>query len=243
MDQLKDFADDRLIVGCIYCGGRENTREHVPSKVFLDVPFPDNLPVVGACRPCNNGFSLDEEYLACLVESVIAGSADPENIKRPSVANILRRTPALRAKIEAARTYVRGQTQFAIEPERIKNIVVKLARGHAAYELSQPCRDEPVSVWWLPLALMDEAQREEFESSHVVESYGEVGSRGMQRSLIAQFTLQSDAGETKTVGLVINDWVDVQEGRYRYHAVNYGDAVRIKLVISEYLACDVVWSL
>ncbi|SOE65391.1 hypothetical protein SAMN05446635_2674 [Burkholderia sp. OK233] len=204
LDQLNSFADGRLIVGCIYCGGLENTREHVPSRVFLDAPFPENLPVVGACRSCNNGFSLDEEYFACLVESVIAGSTDPKHIKRPGVANILRRTPTLRARIEAAKTCVHGQTHFAIEPERVKNVVVKLARGHAAYELSQPCKNEPSSVWWHPLVLMDEAHRDEFESSHVVESYGEIGSRGMQRLLVAQFTLQSDSGETKTVDLLTN---------------------------------------
>ncbi|WP_414444664.1 hypothetical protein [Burkholderia sp. 22PA0106] len=243
MDQLKNFADDRLIVGCIYCGGLDNTREHVPSRVFLDAPFPENLPVIGACRACNNGFSLDEEYLACLVESVITGSTEPNSIKRSGVANILSRTPALRARIEAAKTCVDGQVQFAIEPERIKNIVVKLARGHAAYELSQPCRHEPSSVWWYPLALMDDAQRDEFESSQVVESYGEIGSRGMQRWLVAQFTLQSGNDEKKAVDLLINDWVDVQDGRYRYHAIDYGDAVRIKLVISEYLACEVIWCL
>lgn len=243
LEQLRNFADDRLIVGCVYCGFRENTRDHVPSKVFLDAPFPENLPVVGACRSCNNGFSLDEEYLACLVESVIAGSTDPENIQRPSVANILRRTPALRAKIETAKTNVDGQTQFAIEPARINNIVVKLARGHAAYELSQPCRSEPASVWWQPLVLMESTQREEFESSHVVELYGEVGSRGMQRLLVAQFTLQSASGETKNTGWLINNWVEVQAGRYRYHAIDYGNAIRIKLVISEYLACEVIWIL
>lgn len=243
LEQLKNLADDRLIVGCIYCGGLENTREHIPSRVFLDAPFPENLPVVGACRLCNNGFSLDEEYLACLVESVITGSSDPENIKRPGVANILRRNPALRARIEAARTCVGGQTHFAIEQERVKNIVVKLARGHAAYELSQPCKSEPSSVWWHPLALMDEAQQDEFESSQIIDSYGEIGSRGMQRLLVARLNLQSGSDETKTVDLMINDWVEVQEGRYRYHAINYGDTVRIKLVISEYLACDVLWSL
>jgi hypothetical protein len=243
LEQLKNLADDRLIVGCIYCGGKDATREHVPSRVFLDAPLPENLSVVGACRSCNNGFSLDEEYVACLVESVIAGSADPEDIKRPNVANILRRTPALRAKIEAAKSCIDGETQFSIELERVKNVVVKLARGHAAFELSQPCKNEPASVWWGPLALMDEKQREEFESSHVVEGYGEIGSRGMQRLLVAQFTLQSQSGETKAVGLLINDWVEVQEGRYRYHAIDYGDAVKIKLVISEYMACEIVWDL
>src|SRR5438105_2056850 len=35
MDQLKSYADDRLINGCVYCGGPEETRDHVPSRVFL----------------------------------------------------------------------------------------------------------------------------------------------------------------------------------------------------------------
>lgn len=242
VEQLKNLADERLIVGCVYCGGPGDTREHVPSKVFLDVPLPENLPVVGACRACNNGFSVDEEYLACLVESVVAGSSNPEHIRRPSVANILRRTPALSARLEAAKTCEHGHTQFSIEPERVRRVVVKLARGHAAFELSQPCRDEPTSVWWGPLALMNEERLDEFDSSHVVGIFGEIGSRGMQRIMVVQTTLQSENGERRTVDLVVNDWVDVQEGRYRYHAIDYGDAVRIKLVIGEYLACEVIWN-
>jgi hypothetical protein len=242
MDQLKNFADERLIAGCIYCGSPEETREHVPSRVFLDAPLPENLPVVGACKKCNNEFSLDEAYLACLIEAVIAGTSDPERIRRPGVANILRRTPALRARLEAAKSCANGQTRFTVEPERIKNIVVKLARGHAAFELSQPYRDEPASVWWHPLAMMDEEQLDEFEASQIAETCGEIGSRGMQRWLVIQLTLQSDSGETSTTGMLVNDWVEVQEGRYRYHAIDDGDTAKIKLVIGDYLACEVVWS-
>lgn len=209
--------------------------------MFLDAPLPENLPIVGACRECNNGFSLDEEYMACLVESVIAGSADPANIQRPNIAKILGRTPTLRAKLEAAKSCTNGQTTFVIEQERVKKVLVKLARGHAIFELSQPCKHEPLTVWWGPLALMDELQREEFEACHIVEGYGEIGSRGMQRLIVAQFSFQAASGEMKTAGLVVNDWVEVQEGRYRYHAIDYGDVVRIKLVISEYLACQVDW--
>lgn len=242
LEHLDSFADDRLIVGCIYCGGQPETREHVPSRVFLDAPLPENLPIVGACRSCNNGFSLDEEYMACLVESVIAGDADPEKISRPNVGKILRRAPSLRAKLEAAKSSVNGQTQFSIESERVKNVIVKLAKGHAAFELSQPFRGEPASLWWRPLTLMDEGQRKDFEASHVVQGYGEIGSRGMQRLLIAQLNLQSQCGERKTVDLMINDWVEVQSGRYRYLAIDYGETVQIKLVISEYLACEVNWN-
>ena len=90
---------------------------------------------------------------------------------------------------------------------------------------------------------MDEQQRHDFEASPVTQGYGEIGSRGMQRLLIAQLTLRSKSGEMNTVDLVFNDWVEVQNGRYRYHAIDCGDEVRIKLAISEYLACEVIWNL
>jgi hypothetical protein len=109
MDQLRSYADDRLVNECIYCGGSGETRDHVPSRVFLDPPFPENLPVVGACGLCNGGFSRDEEYFACLIESAVAGSTDPDHIRRPEVASILRRTPALRARIEAAKSFKDGR--------------------------------------------------------------------------------------------------------------------------------------
>lgn len=93
MEQLRDYADERLLLGCIYCGAQDNTREHVPSRVLLDKPYPENLPVVGACHPCNNGFSKDEEYVACLIESVIAGSTEPEKIRRQTIATLRERSP------------------------------------------------------------------------------------------------------------------------------------------------------
>jgi len=93
------------------------------------------------------------------------------------------------------------------------------------------------------LISLTEEQREAYESTQVIQTYGEVGSRGMQRLLVTQVKLQSSSGETSTLDLVINDWVEVQEGRYRYHAADFGDEVRIKIIISEYLACEVAWKL
>lgn len=242
MDQLKDLADGRLINGCIYCGGLEETRDHVPSRVLLDSPLPENLPVVWACLSCNNGFSLDEEYFACLIESVIAGSTDPDRIRRPGVADILRRTPSLRARIEAAKSSQNGQTQFGVESDRMRKVILKLARGHAAFELSQPCRQEPSALWWSPLGLMSEDQRDSFDASDVVEMVGEVGSRALQRTWVTQLTLRSAIGEERILGLLINDWVDVQDGCYRYLAIDRGDEVTVKIVVAEYLACEITWS-
>lgn len=243
MDQLDDYADQRLINGCIYCGGYEDTREHVPSKVFLDPPLPSYLPVVGACRDCNNGFSLDEQYLACLIECVSTGTTDPDQLTRERVAKALRHSQALRAKLEKARYQQGGRTHFMIEPERVKRVLSKLAQGHAVFELSQPCSGPPSRIWYAPLESLTEEQRDSFEASQVGETLGEVGSRGMQRLLVTQLTLQSSAGETSNVNLLINDWVEIQEGRYRYHSADYGDEVTIKIVLSEYLACEATWAM
>ena len=102
MDPRKLFYDDRLKGHCVYCGGSEETRDHVPSKVLLDEPYPEDLPVVPACLECNNGFSLDEEYLACFLECVLCGTVDPRALKRDRIRRKLQDNPNLLALIAAA---------------------------------------------------------------------------------------------------------------------------------------------
>lgn len=143
MQQLTDFADSRLINNCIYCGGLAETRDHVPSRILMERTYPENLPVVGSCKSCNQGFSKDEQYLACLIEVAIAGSVNPERIRRKSVAKTLQRSPALRAKIEKSKRNLGDRVEFAVEHDHVKNVLLKLARGHAAFELSQLCTEEP----------------------------------------------------------------------------------------------------
>lgn len=241
MDQLRDFADDRLIKGCIYCGGPAETRDHVPSRVFLEAAYPENLPVVGSCESCNQGFSEDEQYLACLLEATLAGTANPDKIRRPSVARTLRRSPGLQARIESAKRQVYDRVEFAVEEERIKNVMLKLARGHAAFELSQPCREEPDHFWCGPLGAMPQEMREAFDAPHMQKMFGELGSRGLQRMLVTQMVLRSQTGEESEARLLVNDWVDVQEGYYRYLAIDDFGGLVIRIVVAEYLACETAW--
>ena len=241
MDQLSDFADDRLINNCTYCGGLANSRDHVPSRILLEKPYPPNLPVVGACQKCNQGFSKDEQYLVCLMESVVAGSTDPEKIQRPSVARAMKRAPALRAKIESARSQINGRVVFNIEEDRVKNIMVKLAKGHAAFELSQPCREEPDHYWCSPLNSLTQEELESFDAAHVQKIFGEIGSRNMQRMFATEVKLKSESGELKTMKVLVNNWIDVQETHYRYLTVDEIGHIAIRMVISDYLACEVGW--
>lgn len=241
MDQLSDFADSRLINGCIFCDAMAETRDHVPSKIFLDPPYPDNLPVVGACNKCNQGFSKDEQYLACLIESALAGSTDPEKIRRRSIARAMNRAPALRSRIESAKKYIDGRTVFEIEKDRVKNVMLKLARGHAAFDLSQPCRSEPDYFWFGPLVVLSEEDREAFDAPHIQSILGEIGSRGMQRMYATVVSLQPESGEKIMSPQPINDWVEVQNNHYRYLAIDDLDGIGIRIVIADYLACEIEW--
>lgn len=95
MQQFRCYGDDRNKGFCVHCGGPSETIDHVPSKVLLDEPYPENLMAAPACRKCNNGLSLDEEYLACLLECVIAGDIAPEKLHRAKIGRILRANSSL----------------------------------------------------------------------------------------------------------------------------------------------------
>lgn len=225
MRQLPNYGDDRNKGWCVFCGGPEETRDHAPSRVFLDDPYPANLPVVPACIACNNSFSLDEEYLACLIECARTGSVDQARASRSKVARMLDRKGALVARLDAARQESAEGIIWRPEDERVRNVIVKLARGHVAFEQNEPRLDEPISVSIVPLCAMTVEEREEFESSPALGLWPEVGSRAMHRILVGA------EGEYP--------WIEVQPQRYRSMVTTGPFMVRI--VIAEYLAAEVVW--
>ena len=228
MEQLRSYADQRLLAGCVYCGSATQSRDHVPSRILLDEPYPENLPVVPSCEPCNGGYSLDEEYFACLVECARMGSV--EAATRPKIARKLRENPILAARIGAARSVgENGRISFAAEIERAKNVVLKLARGHVAYEASEVQRHAPSHCLIVPLETLDAAARKHFESVPSSSIWPEVGSRAMQRLIIAGNNI-TDEG-----------WIEVQPDRYRYFVVAEGN-VLVRIVLSEYLACEIIWA-
>jgi hypothetical protein len=226
MRQIRSFADRRHAERCAYCGGGGvRTRDHVPSKVLLDAPLPENLPVVPACAACNASFAADEEYVACLIECARAGSTDPDALARANIGRILSERPALRARLEKGWTTQSGRwRRLSAEEARVRKIVLKLARGHAAYELGEPQRDKPNSLNFMPIDSMTRDQRTAFETVPVSSIWPEVGSRAMQRVA---------GGEC--------GWMAVQEGRYRFVAAAGGRAI-VRMVLSDYLACEVIWN-
>lgn len=227
MKQLPSYGDVRTLAFCAFCGGKTGTRDHCPSRVFLDEPLPENLPIVPACVDCNGGFSKDEEYLACFLSCVIVGSASPDAMSREKTKRILHQKPALRARIEAGCVSTDEDTVFIPDHHRLCRVITKLAQGHALYELHESCTVRPTEVSYVPLPLMNEAQRDAFEKPEQAAILPEVGSRAMQRILSGTDVSQEG-------------WLVVQPDRYRFHASQNG-GVEVRIVLHEYLACYVRW--
>lgn len=241
MIKLNSFADSRLIRGCIFCGGRAETRDHIPSKCLLDRPYPENLVIVGCCYECNQSFSSDEEYFACFIECVSCGSTDPVQLNRISISKTLQNSPNLRKRIEESIVKIDGKSVFTPEQDRINNVMLKLAKGHVAYELDLIKRDKPDYFWCGLLTSLPEEYRIDFNAAHVQENVGEVGSRSMQRSFVTNLSITDNNGKNKDISVLINDWVDVQDKRYRYIAIDDKGIIIIRIVIDEFFACEIAW--
>jgi hypothetical protein len=232
MDPRHLFIDERHTGMCAYCGTRPATRDHVPSKVLLDEPYPPELPVVGACEKCNASFSLDEQYTACFLDCVICGGTGVSDQHRSNVKRILKDNPALRERIERARKRDEADNLlWEPEADRIQNVVLKLARGHAAYEL-YPKLEEPTAVGVAPLPVLSDEVRSSFEriAADKIDLWPEIGSRAFLRAF----------GKSPDRLPVSEGWVVVQPDRYRYAVAETG-GVLVRIVLSEYLACEIVW--
>ena len=242
MRYLHDFSDERNKSVCIHCGSWlkdvETNRDHIPSKCLLRKPYPrkpypENLPVITICSDCNRRFSFDEEYLSLFLQCVLRGSSDPEDQYDPRVGRALQRHGNLKARIERSRfeTIVDRESRIFWKPEedRVANVTLKNARGHAYYELGEPVLSDPTHVRVTPLEALTATQRTDFESmwSTGIAGWPEVGSRMMQR--VAE---EQD---------LVNGWVVVQDGIYRYRVEQHG-MILVRSVLWEYLATEVYWS-
>lgn len=227
------YGDGRNKGSCVHCGGPDETKDHLPSKVLLDEPLPANVFVSPACFSCNNGLAPDEEYFAALIECVLAGDVDPARIGRPKIAKTIASSVGLAERLRRARRMENELPVWDVEQERMRNVVLKLARGHAAYELNEPKTEEPDVCWVRPIPTMTQEELDRFEERPdpgAVELgvWPEVGSRMMSRLLIAENEVFDEG------------WLVVQEGRYRYK-LNWHAGLDVRIVIREYLACQIIW--
>lgn len=227
MRQVWTFSDERLRAWCAYCSSdASETRDHVPPKVFLDAPYPESLPVVGSCRACNEGASLDEEYVACLIEVAVCAGAEVGNQRRPKIARKFKDSPALASRLGGAiRRTAADPLAVDIEQPRVDRVVEKLGRGLWAYETSENTGQLSAAVRYTPVGSLADSEVEQFLALPAVELLPEVGSR-----LFCKLFTDPDR-------LAGNRWEVVQPDRFAY-AVD-PVASRVKLILGGYLAAEV----
>ncbi|MDD4616381.1 MAG: hypothetical protein PHW76_04590 [Alphaproteobacteria bacterium] len=237
MQKIEEFSDERNKSWCIHCGGflseMECNEDHVPTKGLLLKPRPHNLPVVGICKKCNSGFSLDEQYFVAFLSSVLCGSTNPQAQGNPSASRALQ-SEKLRARIEKSKTtyMTKGGERKVIwkpEVERIERVLLKNARGHAYFEYGEPKLDKPEYVRFCPIAALTPDEYNEFEGvvyAPTFAAWPEVGSRMMTRLLTGQD--------------MDGPWVVVQKDKYRYRVIQE-NGVTVRCVLWEYLAAEIHW--
>lgn len=238
MKALTDYSDERGRGACIHCGvgldSRNANTDHVPTKCLLDRPPPDHPPVVKICAACNVSFALGEEYLCVFLAVVLTGDAGPEPNLFPSAAKSIKHSPGLRERIRRAqrnKLSLSGESEILWEPERerVNRVIVKNARGHVLHELGEPAAGPPSRVASWPINLLTSHQRNTLERISLGSGWPEVGSRMMQR-------LAGDAP-------LVDGWVEVQEGVYRYAVAQDPSEVLVRTLIRGYLATEVAWEL
>ena len=79
-----------------------------------------------------------------------------------------------------------------------------------------------------PLLELSGNVRGQLETLRLPRLWPEVGSRAMQRLLVAE-------------PAPVASWVEVQHGQYRFMALQEPVGVLVRLVIGEYLAAEVRW--
>ena len=134
--------DARLGGGCFHCGSAfPDTVDHVPPKIFLDKPYPDDLITVPSCRGCNSDSSDDEQYVASLIEVVVCGTTDPRVLERHKISKTLEHRPRLREKLARAATVDNSAYTVRPELERVNLVLEKIARGLWRFDTEQDTAD------------------------------------------------------------------------------------------------------
>ena len=243
-DEFRPFVDfsRKGLHYCIYCGKLADTREHIPPKAFLKKPLPSDLPVLPACKKCNNGFSSDELYVRAYIECLKAVFADAD-------LNAIQPLQSDRREIRDAKESVKAalDAKKITFDKRIGRILLKLAVGHATYELSGGYHSRKWQPLYTKYIIRPTASEEAWADLEYAELLNdkvlpELGSRVFRKIYIIQPLLKSmDSDDTQKENLCFLDWTDIQDGIYRYIAYIEGSRLTVKMILMDYLYAEVVF--
>ncbi len=207
---------------CYYCGDKALTRDHIPSKVFLDEPFPDNIEQVPCCHKCNASFSKDEEYAAVLIECIKQQSTNLKDLTRKKVLKILDHSPKLLSTVkESINVNLFGELSISENDTRFSHVIMKLSKAHLRNELCIcPIDDSPASVSITSLTNLCDSQVNELFAPRKNTILPEVGSKALESFMLVD-------------GIVYSCWISYQKHTYSYYVAP--DASEVMILFQDFL--------
>lgn len=227
---------------CVYCGENADTREHCPSKAFLQKPYPTDLATVPACKKCNNSFSSDERYasnfIKCLARYYEANSMSIFESEEKDLR-----------EIKEARKSAKEFVKQPFFDERLANVFRKLAICHAAFEISTGYYSKdwdgiPERISYVIKPFMRQQDWEYLEYAEVIndQRLPEKGSRAFRNVYVVEAKLTSiEDGKDALLPMIMVDWVDVQDGFYKYQVYLKDNKIWVKMIFRDFLYCEVVF--
>lgn len=236
---------------CIYCGNKADSREHIPSKIFIDKPYPPNLYLVPACKACNNSFSADELYTWFVLKHLEIKFGKPKLSEYEEQR--YNKYPSICSEVtNDIHTFSEDETLcYFFRSSRIERILAKLALGHMVYELSEGYHIESEYSWHVERIVYGFRP---VLSQEVINDYDcamdikelmlpEVGSRVYDHIYPISIPLsQIDNDHMLVLRSLLLDWTDIQDQKYRYIALFDADSAQVNIVIDEFLYTTVFFT-
>lgn len=242
-NQLKNYYGDYRLLEllkynkngdfkCIYCYKKANTREHIPSKIFLDEPYPKTLALLPSCFKCNNSFSKDEQYVACLIDYIQYIQYELQDVKREKIRKAFNTRPNIKQEMENTIVDSKDKKSKYIKynHEKIESILLKLSIGHATYSLSRVHLEKPSGIYYKFLPEVTEEEFNNFNAEVICDIAPEIGSRSFNN-----IALTDDS-------IPMTLWNIVQENQYRFLAYENKSGLYVRIVIGEFLYSEVIWN-
>lgn len=236
---------------CIYCGNKADSREHIPSKIFIDKPYPPNLYLVPACKACNNSFSADELYTWFVLKHLEREFGETKLSEHEEQR--YNKYPSIRSKvINDIHAFSEDKTScYFFRSGRVERVLAKLAIGHMVYELSEGYYTESEYSWNIERVVYGFRP---VLSKEVIFDYDcaidikelmlpEVGSRVYDHIYPITIPLsQVDTDHRLVLSSLLLDWTDIQDQKYRYIALIDANLAQVNIVIDEFLFATVFFT-
>lgn len=233
MRQVVKYYDARQDDFCVYCGNslkKFKTLDHVPSKILMDEPYPENLPKVNSCNNCNQSFSTNELYFSCIIEYLICQSTDIESFQRERIIKKLRQKPRIRSEIENKLFIKNNLLFYPFDDIKFLEVLRKLLLGHLAFEFSIPTINQLERVEVKLRSEISDWDFQKFKDSQTIEIAPEVGSRAMGAFLMNDYNLK-------------NEWKSVDKNFYEYLVEQNTNEFTVKIIIRNTILIRGDWSI